>query len=92
MQPTTIIVGYDGGQAAEDAVAWRSHLAELTEARLLLAYAYRDGRSSQESAERMLRRGPQEASLRAPAAVRAVACAPTRPRCLPTSPSARAPS
>lgn len=72
MQPTTIIVGYDGGPAAEDAVALATRMAEPTHARLVLAYAYRPDTISQESAERMLRRGLRHLPYGRAAAVRAV--------------------
>lgn len=56
MQHKTIIVGYDGTGTSEDALVLGTRLAELAGARLILAFAYGDDRSAQETAERTLHR------------------------------------
>lgn len=67
--PGTIIIGYDGRETSDDAVVLGSRLAELTDAKLILTFAYGDevvagargegssGAAVEDDAEAVLRRG-----------------------------------
>jgi nucleotide-binding universal stress UspA family protein len=91
MQNRTIIVGYDGREPADDAVALGARLAELIQARLLLAFAYgveaiappADGEwggvPPAVGADRVLRRGLRGLPYGSPAHVRAVPDSPAGP-------------
>jgi nucleotide-binding universal stress UspA family protein len=72
IQQRTIIVGYDGRPAADDAVALAAQLAEFTQATLVLVFAY--GTRATDG-YRILRRGLTPLPYGFPARVRAIPAA-----------------
>jgi nucleotide-binding universal stress UspA family protein len=88
-QERTIIVGYDGRPTVDDAVALAAELAELTQAGLVLVFAYGARATAPPSsddwvpprvgAQRVLRRGLARLPYGFPARVRAIPEAPAWP-------------
>jgi nucleotide-binding universal stress UspA family protein len=88
MTASTIIVGYDGRKTSDDAVALASQLARLTNAKLVLAFAYdaeiasppaASGElvvSAEEAAKSVLREGLKAIPYGIPASQRAIPDAP----------------
>jgi nucleotide-binding universal stress UspA family protein len=74
--PSTIIVGYDGRENADDALALGISLAQRNSSRLLLAFVYGDETVRHEAAEDVLRRGMRALPYGLPADQRAIPGAP----------------